>query len=270
MFHASALEPDPHEPLALRADRCDADANVPRQIALEFSSRGDRVPASLLIPALHDGAAPAPVIVLAHGLGGSRASDYMQTARRWAREGVAVASIDFPLHGARANAKMSERLAASAPRAIRGEPLERVDEMLWGELARQSVLDLRRLVDALETLPEIDARRLAFVGFSLGGILGCLFCGADPRPRAAALAVAGSPPPGTLLALDSWVAQIAPRPTLFVSAEGDATIPREAAERLAGAGREPKQHVWFPGSHAELPGAALKQIFAFARAHLGV
>ena len=114
MSDLGSLDPDPHEPLALRAQSCDAPgayAGLPC-LSLEFSSRGDRVPGQIVLPE-NDG--PHPVVVLAHGLTSSRNGDGMDAiGARWVREGAAVASIDLALHGERASAKMSERLFATS------------------------------------------------------------------------------------------------------------------------------------------------------------
>jgi len=51
--------------------------------------------------------------------------------------------------------------------------------------------DLRRSVDYLETRPEIDAKKLAYLGQSWGGYLGGLMPAVEPRFRAVVLIVAG-------------------------------------------------------------------------------
>jgi hypothetical protein len=174
----------------------------------------------------------------------------------WVRGGAAIASIDFPLHGARA----SRKHAAWPP----------ADSALANEMMRQAVIDLRRALDATAALPEIDAQRVAYAGFSLGSIVGATFCGVDPRPRAAALALGGGglgPPESDPL---RHVARIAPRPVLFVGATHDQRIPRAATEALFAAAGEPKQLLWFEGGHDALPGAALKAMWQFLRAPLGL
>ena len=101
MSVSELLEPDPNEPLALAAFARPAPGAYAdhRCLALEFSSRGDRVLGQLVMP---DAPSP-PLIVLAHGLGSSRNQDGMDAiGARWVREGAAVASIDFALHGERA------------------------------------------------------------------------------------------------------------------------------------------------------------------------
>jgi hypothetical protein len=176
-----------------------------------------------------------------------------------------VASIDFPLHGERASAKLSERLLASlAPGAPEG------GAALWLAFGAQAVVDLGRALDAVATHPEVDVGRAVYAGFSLGTLLGAPFCAGEPRVRAAALAIGGGglgPP-----ALDParHIAGFAPRPVLFVNATRDERIPRERAESLHAAAREPKQVLWFECGHAELPGRALKAMWSFLRPHLGL
>jgi len=259
------LEPDRSEPLALAAFERPAPGAYEglRCLGLEFSSRGDRVIGQVVLPSEP---APAPLILLAHGLGSARNEDGMDAiGARWVREGAAVAAIDFALHGDRGNPKFSERLQGTAAGALSGGFSEPTSELLWHEFMRQSVLDLRRLVDALESLDEIDAKKLVYVGFSLGGIIGSIFCGVDPRPRAAALVIAGAGAEGAPLDPTRFVTNIGPRPTLFVGATQDETIPRQSTERLFDAASEPKRIEWFEAGHRTLPGNAMKAVWQFAR-----
>jgi fermentation-respiration switch protein FrsA (DUF1100 family) len=64
------------------------------------------------------------------------------------------------------------------------------------------------------------------------------------------------------------VARIAPRPVLFVNASSDATISKEATERLFAAANEPKSIEWFDASHDNLPGVALKRMWQFLKDNL--
>jgi dienelactone hydrolase len=251
---------DPGEPLALwqRPQAPPASAPDLRAFAFEFSSRGDRVPGRLLLPPRTAG--PCPLVLLQHGLGGSKQSPYLDaTAPVWVRGGAAVASIDFPLHGARASGKLGDRLASPG-----------VGPVLAAELMRQAVIDLRRALDAATGLPEVDAGRVAYAGFSLGSIIGATFCGVDPRPRAAALALGG----GGLSPAETdplrHVGRFAPRPLLLVGATRDRTVPRSATEALFAAAGEPKQILWFDAPHDALPGSALKAMWHFLRAPLGL
>lgn len=252
--------------LWLRDARPPAAAPALRARAFEYSSRGDRVPGLLLLPA--EGAGPFPLALVQHGAGGSKDADYLDAVRlRWVQRGVAVASIDFPLHGERASAKLTEQLLAMLGPGARASA---DGAALFGEFARQSVSDLARAVDSLAGLPEIDTARVAYVGFSLGAILGSLYVPYDARVRAAVLAVGGAGIGPPSLDPTAHIGRFAPRPLLLVNASRDERIPRKAAEALHAAAGEPKQIEWFDAGHTDLPGAALKRMWGFLAAHLEV
>jgi fermentation-respiration switch protein FrsA (DUF1100 family) len=256
------------EPTALWMRETPAPATAPelRARRFEYSSRGDRVPGVLLLPPAGPG--PFPLVLLQHGAGGSKDAAYLPPVREpWARRGVAVASIDFPLHGERSSAKLNEILLATmlAPQRAGGDGLA-----LFEELVRQAVNDLARAVDALGALPEIDADRVGYAAFSMGAMLGSLYIPYDARIRAAALGVGGSLFGSSPLDPASHIAGFAPRPLLFVNASRDERISRSAAEALHAAARDPKEVVWFDAGHSDLPGRALKAMWTFLAQHLGV
>jgi fermentation-respiration switch protein FrsA (DUF1100 family) len=258
---------DPREPLAgwigpRAAPAALEDVECRR---FEFASRGDRVPGRLLLPEGESG--PRPLVLLQHGAGGSKDAPYLDAAAgRWGRGGAAVASIDFPLHGERSSPKLTQRLLGSLP-VGEASPEAR---NLWIAFTRQAVCDLRRALDFLSALPEIDPTRITYASFSLGTILGATFCAVDPRPRAAALAIGGGGFGPPEIDPARWIERVAPRPVLFVNATRDERVPRESTEILFAAAREPKQIEWFECGHSDLPGAALKTMWNFLRAHLGL
>lgn len=232
--------------------------------AFHYSSRGDRVFGHLRVPAT--GSGPFPLVLLEHGAGGAKDAAYLEaTAAPWLRAGAAVASIDLPLHGERASAKLSE-LLLSALRAP--DSPDAVRETLLTDFMRQAVVDLRRSLDALLALPEIDAERVVYAGFSLGAIVGAILCSLDRRPCAAALALAGGGSGPAAADPVHYVAQCKGTDLLFVGATADETIPRSATQALFDAAPEPKTLLWFDGTHGELPGIALKAIWEFLRPHL--
>ncbi len=229
--------------------------------SFSFASRGDRVPGRLLLPSSQQG--PFPLVLLAHGAGGAKDSPYMDAAAGpWARRGLAVASIDFSLHGERSEAKLYQML--------KGE-LAATDSNglgLAADFAQQSLADLGNALSAICEWSEIDSRRLGYAGFSLGAIIGATFCAGEKRIRAAALALGGAGLGGASLDPTQHIADFAPRPVLFVNANSDELIPREAALALSGAAAEPMQHLWFDGTHNRLPGQALKAMYQFFERHL--
>jgi fermentation-respiration switch protein FrsA (DUF1100 family) len=232
--------------------------------AFEYTSRGDRVPGRLLLPPAGHG--PFPLVLLQHGNEGSKDAPYMlPVAAPWVRAGAAVASIDFPLHGERANMKLTELLRGAL--GVEAEPTP-AGEAVLREFVRQAVIDLQRALDAAQELPGVDARRIAYAGLSLGSMVGAIFCARDPRPCAAALALGGGGfgPPG--VDPTHHVGRFAPRPILFVNASRDERVPRAAAEALHAAAGEPKEILWFDAAHDDLPGRALKAMWLFLQRHL--
>ncbi len=231
---------------------------------LEFNSGGDRVPARLVLPP--EGDAPHPLVLLQHGRRGSKSADYMDyAAGPWARGGAAVLSIDFPLHGERASAKLTERLLAAFDARS-----DDAGDALWVDFTRRAVADLQRALDAAAELPELDTQRCAYASFSLGTIVGATFLGLDPRPQAAALALGGGGFGPSAVDPVHHLGRFAPRPILFVNASRDETIPRSATEALYDAAGEPKRIEWFDCTHSALPGRALKAMWQFLREPLGL
>jgi dienelactone hydrolase len=174
---------------------------------LEFASRGDRVTGRLILPA--QGGGPHPLVLAQHALGHSAAGLLEEIGTSWVEAGAAVAAVDFPLHGARADHKLLGLLGDGHHRDPRGAALA-------AEFVQQAVIDLERALDALAATAWIDAERIAYVGFGLGGQIGSAFCALDPRPAAAALApgvgaaLAAGPDPAR------YLGRIAPRPVLRV------------------------------------------------------
>jgi dienelactone hydrolase len=174
---------------------------------IEFSSRGDRVTGHSILPA--QGAGPYPLVLVQHALGDSAAGVLAALGTSWVEAGAAVAAVDFPLHGARADQKLLRMLSDGRDRDPRRAALA-------AEFTQQAVIDLERALDALCAAEWIDAERIAYVGFGLGGQLGSAFCALDRRTAAAALgpgvgaALASGPDPA------HYVSRIAPRPVLRV------------------------------------------------------
>jgi dienelactone hydrolase len=98
----------------------------------EVVSRGDVVPGLLWRGA---GASAAPLVLIVPALGAAKdAPEVAALARACAAEGWCAAALDLPLHGERASAKLSARIAKP--------PQGEADRLLREEFLRQSALDL--------------------------------------------------------------------------------------------------------------------------------
>ncbi|MEM1606528.1 MAG: alpha/beta fold hydrolase [Candidatus Bathyarchaeia archaeon] len=226
------------------------------------SINGERVPALLSLPK-SDG--KVPCVIFLHGYGGSK-EDILQVAGLVAREGYALIAIDAAYHG---------------ERKVPGKELysPNITESMRGII--QTIIDLRRAVDYLETRPEIDAERIGYVGGSMGGILGAIFIGVEPRIKAAALIVAGGNM--SLMIKESqhytmpaireylrkegisyeelqkildpidpinFIKHFSPRPLVFHLGRFDRIVPAEAGRQLYEAAGEPKQVYWYDAGHS--------------------
>ena len=241
------------EPLALftaPATRPEAFPNARLQ-RLEFSCRGDRVPCTLLTSAATcEGNDRRPLVLIQPETRDRTAAPAPERTRDWVDAGCTVASIDLPLQGARRSAKLSVLLTASMQAAARGEKLPQPAESLWREFTRQAVLELRRTLDVLVELPYVDAARIGFAGFGIGGSIGAILCALDSRPCAAVLAATGGGFAPPEIDPARYIGAVAPRPLLLVNdpvasphATGTA-VSRAAAELFHDAANEPKRIEW--------------------------
>jgi dienelactone hydrolase len=250
----------------LRDERVEGDV---RLRALRYTGgNGARVPAMLVAPASAGGMGAA--VIMQHGANTSKDDYYIQApARRWAKHGWTVLAVDLDQHGER---------AVETP----SDPLVRRRLITRPAFVEQSVADLGAALDLLAETPGVDAGRIGYVGFSLGGMLGAVFAAREPRLRATAIVIAGSfayarywergdteeeraRRRAAAEATDPvfFVGRIAPRPILMVNTTDDPVFPRAAVETLFAAAGEPKELRWHPGTHHQWGGGIYKDVFAF-------
>jgi uncharacterized protein len=237
---------------------------------------GARVPAVLLQPLeVRTSPTPRPAVIVQHGANTGKDDYYIQgPGRRWAKQGWTILAIDLAEHGERATSHPTDPMVR---RRLIGKPA----------FMAQSLADLKAGVDLLVATPGVDAERIGYAGFSLGGMLGTVFTAGEPRIRAAAIVIAGS-----FAHLRYWergateedrarrkraaeatdpaffAAAIAPRPFLMVNTTEDPVFPREAVETLFAAAREPKELRWHPGTHHQWGAGIYKDVFTFLRQSL--
>jgi len=121
------------------------------------------------------------------------------------------------------------------------------------EVITERTLDVRRSIDFLESRPEIDSARIAFVGLSMGADEGTIVGAVEPRLRTLVLVAAGlqEDVPAEVDAI-----HFAPRvrvPVLMVNGRYDFLSPLQASQRplfrLLGSPSRDKRHVLFESGH---------------------
>jgi dienelactone hydrolase len=192
------------------------------EIAFSYASDAtNRVPGLLLKSAASTGRRPA-VIVL-HGTGGNKEGQRKLMAELVA-DGFIAAAIDGRYHGARAQggaaAKSKDYVEAILRTFRTGRELPFFYDTVW---------DVMRLIDWLETRDDIDPRRIGTIGFSKGGIETYLAAAADPR-IAVAVPCIGVQSFRWATENDSWQSRIGTVQAAFDAAAKDSGVAPPGAE----------------------------------------
>ena len=113
-----------------------------------------------------------------HGSGGNKDVDYIHGAGQMLNsKGYATLSIDSQYKGERARPGKSGEL----------QPDSYTTRDAW----TQTVIDLRRAIDFLESRADIDKTKIGSLGVSMGGMLGAVLGGVEDRISCFFLAVPG-------------------------------------------------------------------------------
>ena len=133
------------------------------------------------------------------------------------------------------------------------------------------VTDLRRGLDVLRSLPEVDDGSLGYVGYSWGGFVGGYLAGLQEPVRAYVLTYAGADWVGAdPTAADGFAADPAaavgaalPGAYLFIAGVDDPLFSRASVTRYARAASGSTRLEWLPGGHGDYwaaPGSAAPQV----------
>lgn len=207
-------------------------------------SRGDEVLADAYLAA-----GPGPVVIGGHGKDNRRSAQYLRgPGLQWAQRGVTLVAADAPLHGDRAGERPVPRVTIADV-----------------DLLTRWVADQRLLMDAVEDRFGAGVP-MAYLGMSMGAVMGCHLLAEDSRLRGGVLVVGGSTVVSVperfedvdddlaarLALTDPEVpaARIAPRPVLMLNADDDEIFSRRSALALYDALRPPREIVFLPGRHA--------------------
>ncbi len=161
----------PRVPLAAES-RPRVDAGIYRAERFTFASEaGERVPGIFLKSVRVTDRRPA--IILLHGTG-ARKEDLLGTMRTLADRGFVLAAIDSRHHGERIStgSDNDQYFAAMLETFRTGKGRPYLYDTVW---------DVMRLIDYLETRADVDARRIGIMGISRGGTEAYLAAAVDPR-----------------------------------------------------------------------------------------
>ena len=188
------------------------------------SATGGRVHAYLIVP---PGKGPFPAAIWAHGSGVTR-SDLLVPATWFAARGSVELVPDDPF-------ERNPALYTPTVPQLRAAVIE-------------EIVDLRRMVDLLQSLPYVDGTRIAFTGLSLGARFGAFLAGAEPRIKAFDLQSGR----GGSFAADlnelTWIRR-SHAAFFFQLGLHDEVVPRAALLSLERAAPQPKELRWYDAPH---------------------
>jgi dienelactone hydrolase len=221
---------------------------------------GERVAAYLIVP---PGKGPFPAVIYLHGAGQDR--EAMALPATWlAGRGAVALSVSSPF------TRPEGQQTASGIEGIKGER----------DLTIQGVKELRRAVDLLQSLPEVDDDRIGFLGFSAGARTGALLAGVEHRLKAIVLMSGGETTVDQVMeAIDerdrakvrplfedtdglAYIARSSPTKLYLQAGRQDEIVPQDALERLYDAAGKPKEIHWYQGGH-DLPFQAYRDHLAW-------
>jgi dienelactone hydrolase len=236
---------DPSVPLDVRIGDATTEQGVTVQ-TIRYAAPDDcRVSALLFTP---DGPGPYPAVIYMHA-GGRNKTQYYVEAKLLAGQGVVSLLLDSPFE------------------------TNCLDSTRQGYI--RTVLFVRRGVDLLESLPQVDRSRIAYVGHSFGATWGGVIAGVEPRIHffvlMAGYAQVSKNDTPEVPDLDAilYVGHAGEAAFLFQFAEKDEYIrPEEARQYYAAASGE-KSIVWYDTTHFDLQEAGQPDRLGWLADHLG-
>lgn len=256
-LNALALEPEPVEK-SIKSFGQPFEARYRRQ-RIEIDARpGERMPAILTLPM--DAEEPVPVIILLHG-SHQEMGFVEQICTPFNEAGFAMVCFDQHMRG---------------ERKVTGNALQ--IGLAFRERCWKTVHDTQRLIDYLQTRPDIAKDRIYLVGASYGAVTGTPVLAQDKRIRAGVLVVGGgnlrllAKAPEIRRELPNWILPVAGpllkfvvgpaepvlhaphtagTPVLMLNGSNDGVVIPESGEALFAALGEPKEIRWYPVDHPD-------------------
>ena len=228
---------------------------------VSFRSGRQRVEGYLVLP---PGRARRPAVVFVHGSGGDR-RELLDRARSLARRNVVALTITEPS-------------TSSPPRRATGGVAAALKQIQAAQI--RDVVAVRRAVDLLRSLPQVDPQRIGYLGWSAGARTGTFVAASEPHVKALALLSAGAAPIAAYVAnappslrrsvrrvLGSvdpirYIALARPGSVLLEDGTKDEIVPHSALLNVVHASPRGTTVRWYVAPHA-LDGAAYRDAFGW-------
>lgn len=201
----------PRVPLAPEINALPSIANLTHEHFTFAAEQNERVPGILL---KQTASGRRPVVVVLHGTGGTKESQ-LELLKTLAGQGFVAVAIDGRFHGERQTGTGSAQYVEAILQTYRtgkGHPF--LYDTAW---------DVMRLIDYLETRPDVDATRIGVMGFSKGGMETYLAAAVDPR-IAVAVPMIGVQSFAWALDHDMWMSRVGTFQLAIDAAAKDARV----------------------------------------------
>jgi len=231
-----------------------------------FRSGGQLIEGFLVLPRGEKRRRPAVIFV--HGSGGDRSELFVQ-AVRLAERGIVTLTITAP------STSYPATQGATVAASLANVDTEQV----------RDVVAVRRAVDLLRSLPQVDPARIGYLGWSAGAKTGTFVAASDPRVKALALLSAGALPVSVYVAraparyhglvrhaltkIDPirYARRARPGSLLLLDGKRDQVVPRAALENIIHAAPHGTTVHWYDAPH-ELNAAAYNDAFDWLQRRL--
>ena len=216
---------------------------------VSYALEGRRVPAYLALP---PGKARVPAVIFLHGAGEDRRRFLLPAGWVAGRDAVGM-TLTLP-----------STPAGDGPKGLTpSQSLARAKTIFV-----RDVVAVRRAVDLLRTLPQVDPNRIGLVGWSLGARVGAVLAGVEPRFGAVVLMSGGASPISdfvnqapaglrpairqNLTPIDPllWIHRARPGEILLQDGRKDQVVPKSALLALAHAAPKGTTLRWYPTDHS--------------------
>jgi dienelactone hydrolase len=153
-----------------------------------YSKETEKVPVLIYKPVRTD-LKSFPVVICLHGTGGSKEDESIKNLLyQFSKIGIMGVAIDARFHGERitGGANKSEQYVEAITRAWKNRDSKKQEHPFFYD----TVYDLWRLTDYLETRPDVQANRIGMMGISMGGIETWMAASVDQRIKVAVPVIA--------------------------------------------------------------------------------
>ena len=216
-----------------------------------------------------------PCVLLLHGWSGSkehwwRDGGYISggdVRRSLLKSGFAIVALDAQCHGDRISQNDFAPVNHFADPALGTNP--RKGYFTQQEIYIQTTRDYRRLIDYLETRPDLNSARIGMIGYSMGGAQTFLLTGVEKRIKASVAAC--TPADGSKfssIAPQNFTTGLGDRPFLMIMGQTDEMCSPEKAREVYSMLETTKKDLIFLDAGHKLPPDYVPLAISWIEKHL--